>query len=70
MKMCQCEHAKHFEGTEVRKEFPHVHLYGDVLLPVAANPARIPGIAVFVDVKTNYGTFTVCESCAETCLKP
>lgn len=49
--VCQCEHASHFStADDSGKQIPAVqHEYG--------------GADVFRNVKTTYGTFTLCREC-------
>ena len=60
---CQCEHVAHTsEGMKALETTPNGnagHPYGET-----------DENAQLVDIKTTWGTFTVCKDCAEDCHHP
>lgn len=50
---CQCEHVDHFDESVDAEKHPFNS-------PIASEPQA---------VRTAFGTYTVCERCANTCLK-
>jgi hypothetical protein len=52
---CQCENGSHFDLASAQLK-PAPHQYGFV--------------SELTEVKTPYGVFNVCKTCADTCLEP
>lgn len=52
---CECEHISHTEPSKFTPKGDVGHAYGDTFGSLAR-------------VKTSYGTFSVCEDCADDCV--